>query len=182
MSILLFKAIHIVGFVAWFAGLFYLVRIFVYHVEALGKSEPEASILKNQFKIMESRVYKIICNPAMIITWIAGLAMIHLYGLDWLKENSWMHTKLLLLTILTGYHHWCGRQVKKFDKDQIQTSSYKMRLVNEIPTLFLFAIVFLATYRNLMEAGKIFGGILVLGILLFIGVRMYRKMRLNSKN
>jgi len=182
MSILLFKAIHVIGFVAWFAGLFYLVRIFVYHVEALEKPEPDASILTSQFMIMERRVYKIICNPAMIITWLAGLAMIHMYGLDWLKENSWMHTKLLLLTILTGYHHWCGSKVKKFAKDQIKGSGDQMRLINEIPTLFLFAIVFLATYRDLLTAGKIFVGVLALGIVLFLAVRMYKNMRMNSKN
>jgi len=177
MSILFFKAIHIIGFVAWFAGLFYLVRMFVYHVESRLKPEPDRSILVNQFALMEQRVYKIICMPAMLITWVGGLAMIHLYGMDWFKVNTWLHAKLFLLTILTIYHFWCGQLIKKLGSNKVSISGFQFRLINEIPSLFLFSIVFLATYRNLTDAAKLFGAVLLFGIFLFLGARMYRQSR-----
>ena len=87
----LFKALHIVGFVAWFAGMFYLVRMFVYHREAQDDEQPKRDILTQQFNRMEWRVYKINCNPAMMLTWICGLSMLYLNGLEWLKVNPWMY-------------------------------------------------------------------------------------------
>jgi len=177
MTILILKALHIIGFVAWFAGLFYLVRIFVYHAEAQQKDNPERDILINQFRIMEWRVYKIICNPAMMITWTCGLIMLHLYGVEWLKENGWMHVKLLFLTLLTVYHVWMGKQMQKMQNEETRFDSYKFRLLNEVPTLFLFAIVFFAVIKDISYAGKIIGLILIVGILLFLGVKMYKKQR-----
>lgn len=180
MTILLFKSIHIIGFVAWFAGLFYLVRMFVYHVESENKPQPDRDILTAQFALMERRVYGIICNPAMTITWIAGLSMIYLYGMEWFKANTWLHIKLILLVLLTLYHLWCGRLIKKLDLGESQLSSFQFRLANEVPTLFLFAIVFLASYRNLGDASKIFGLVLLVGIFLFLGAKFYKKIRNNK--
>jgi len=177
MSILFFKALHIIGFVAWFAGLFYLVRMFVYHVESRLKPEPDKSILVKQFSLMEQRVFKIICMPAMVITWVAGLAMIHLYGLEWFKANTWLHFKLILLAILTAYHFWCGKLIKNLSANTVKISGFQFRLINEIPSLFLFSIVFLATYRNLTDAAKLFGAVLLFGILLFLGARLYKRSR-----
>ncbi|MFK7931939.1 MAG: CopD family protein, partial [Saprospiraceae bacterium] len=97
MLILYAKVIHIIGFVAWFAGLFYLVRMFVYNVEADDKPKNKKKILQDQYHIMQWRVYKIIVNPAMMITWTAGLTMLYLHGMEWFKVNFWMHSKLLLL-------------------------------------------------------------------------------------
>ena len=98
MSILAFKALHIVGFVAWFAGLFYLVRLFVYHAEALEKPDPERSILVAQYAKMEQRLFGIITRPAMIITFVAGIAML-MINPDYLQEG-WMHIKLTLVILL----------------------------------------------------------------------------------
>jgi protoporphyrinogen IX oxidase len=137
--------LHIVGFVSWFAGLFYLVRLFVYHVEA--KKKEGAEILIAQFSIMEVKLYKIIMNPALIITWAAGIAMIAAYGMEWLVANHWLHLKLLLLILLTLYHGYCGQLVKG-KKNLFAISSFQFRMLNEVPTVFLVMISSLAVYKN----------------------------------
>ena len=177
MAILLFKSIHIVGFVAWFAGLFYLVRMFVYTVEARDRPQPERDILEKQFNLMQWRVYKIICNPAMMLTWTCGLVMLHLYGLEWLKSNGWMHIKLLLLALLTAYHVYCKKLIGKLEKGETPMSSFQFRLFNEVPTILLVTIVLLAVYRNGLHPVYAIGGILVFGLLMFLGARLYKKMR-----
>ncbi len=173
----LFKSLHIIGFVAWFAGLFYLVRMFVYDVEAEERPEPERGILKKQFNLMEWRVYRIICNPAMMITWAFGLAMLFWNGLDWLAANGWMHLKLLLLVGLTIYHLWTKRIIKQLESGGLPYSSFQFRLWNEVPTLFLVAIVLLAVYRNTLNFVYAFLGILVFGLLLFLGAKAYKRAR-----
>jgi len=181
------KALHIVGFVAWFAGLFYLVRLFVYHIEANDKPQPEQDILKNQFNVMEWRVYKIIANPAMMITWTAGLVMILLPFFDAAYPNylmdvgspGWMHLKLLLVVLLTVYHLWCKRQIKKLEAGESKLSAFQFRLANEVPTLFLVGISFLAVYGR---AGTLsypywFGGVAAFGVLVYLGARAYKRRR-----
>lgn len=106
MLILLLKTVHIVGFVAWFAAMFYLGRLFVYHKEALEANDDRTGILTAQYKLMEWRVYKIIMTPAMILTWVCGTWMVVSYGMDWFKLNPWMHIKLLFLLILMGWLSW----------------------------------------------------------------------------
>ena len=96
-SYLVFKSLHLVSMVAWFAGIFYLVRLFVYHVEADERIESEAKVLKAQYEIMEDRLFKIIVRPAMIMTWVFGLFLLHELGLEWLKGSPWIHVKLCLL-------------------------------------------------------------------------------------
>ena len=129
--LLLFKSLHIVGFVAWFAGLFYLVRIFVYHTEAMAKPEPAQSILIQEFNVMQWRVYKIICNPAMMLTWFCGLAMLYIHGLEWLKTNPWMQLKLLLLTGLLAYHLHAKKIIRQLEIGKKPFSAYQFRLWNE---------------------------------------------------
>ena len=174
---------HIIGFVAWFGGMFYLVRIFVYHVEAFDKTEPERSILIEQFKVMENRVYKIILGPGMIITWIFGLLMIVAYvqsqGMAWFKVNWWLHAKLLLVFILSGYHGMCGRMIKQLKKEIIPFSSFSMRLFNEVPTIFLLAIVLLAVYRNSLNSLYAFIGILIFGMVIYAFAKWYKRKRTN---
>ena len=174
---LLFKALHVFGFVAWFSGLFYLVRMFVYHVEADEKPEPERSILKNQFGVMEQRVYKIIMNPAMMLTWTFGLLMLVSNGLEWLRVNPWMHIKLSLLIGLVVYHLWCKRIIKRLEAGEIPFTSYQFRLFNEVPTLFLLSIALLAVYRNTLNFVYAFLGILAFGFFLVVFTRIYKRMR-----
>ena len=181
--LLFFKSIHIVGAVAWFAGLFYLVRIFVYHVEALQKPNPEKDILIRQFTLMESRVYRIICVPALLITWIFGVLIIVGYvdaqGFSWFKVNGWMHTKLLLVILLSGYQHFCKALMKKLAKGTYVFSSMQTRLLNEVPTILLLLIVLLAVYRNTLNYLYTLAGIIIFGILLYAGTKWYKSRRLS---
>ena len=175
--ILFFKALHVVGFVAWFAGLFYLVRMFVYHVEAEDKEQPTKDILKAQFHLMEKRVYSIICNPALYVTLIGGIGMIVL-NTTYLRMG-WMQVKLALLLLLIAYHLYCGRLIKNLEKGKQPKTSWQFRLLNEFPTLFLVAISFIAVQG---KAGTLHYGKLVLGMagfifLLGLGARAYKNYR-----
>ncbi len=182
MYYLLFKALHVVGFVAWFSGLFYLVRMFVYHAEAFEESQPKRDILHAQLSLMEKRVYTIICTPAAIITWLFGLLMIFHNGMEWLQLNWWIQVKLLLLLALTYYHWSCGRIAKRLAKGEKMLSSHQFRLYNEVPTLFLVFIVLLAVFKNELNAGYALAGMAGFAILLNLGVKYYRKLRQRNKN
>lgn len=184
------KALHVVGFVAWFAGLFYLVRIFVYHEEANDKPIAEKRVLQAQFLLMEWRVYRIICNPAMMITWLAGLGMLALGWWSPLVPNylspdmgtpGWMHLKLFLLVLLTAYHLWCKRNIILTEQGERPFSSWQYRLLNELPTLFLITISFTAVYGKMgqLNYGYLFGGLLAFIGLLYLGARAYRRARSN---
>lgn len=175
MAILYFKALHIVGFVTWFAGLFYLVRMFVYYVEAADKPEPEKSILQKQFNIMQWRVYKIICNPAMMITFIAGFGMLYIQPAY--LSMAWIHIKLVLVFLLLGYHLYCKTVIKKLEKGNLVFTSFQFRLLNEVPTLFLVSIVLLAVLKNGLNTLYTFGGLMAFGLLLFLATKWYKKQR-----
>lgn len=178
--VLILKALHVVGFVSWFAGQFYLVRIFVNHAEAFEKPEPERSVLPPYFTGMEWRVYKVILTPALNITWLAGLGML---GFGWWSESvpnyfsmgtpGWMHLKLLLVLLLSGYHGWCKTIIRKLEKGSSPYSGWQFRLLNEVPTLFLVAIAFTAV---LGKAGRLNYLYLAVGVLLFAGL-IYRGAR-----
>lgn len=185
-TLFFFKALHVVGFVSWFAGLFYLGRIFVYDEEASGKAEPARSTLRQQFNLMEWRVYRIICNPAMMITWAAGLIMLALGWASPLIPNylssgtpGWMHLKLLLLLLMTVYHLWNKRIIRRMEQGQRPFSSWQYRLLNEMPTLFLIAISYIAVYgkAGTLNYLYLFGGILLFVGMIFLGARVYKKSR-----
>ncbi len=173
----LFKALHIVGFTAWFAGMFYLVRVFVYHTEAFGKKEPRRSILIEEFNAMEWRVYNIICIPGMYITWIFGILMLFGYGMDWLSAQPWLHIKLSLVVLLTGYHFYNKRIIKKLEGGTALMSSYKFRLYNEVPSIFLLAIVILAVYKNGLNYLYTIVGLLLFMAVLVIFTKIYKRIR-----
>jgi len=175
--ILLFKSVHIIGFVAWFGGLFYLVRIFVYHAEALDKTEEEKKILIPQYSLMESRVYNIICTPGMMITWTFGILMLWAYGTEWLKVSGWMHIKIVLLLLLTLYHLWCKKILKTLANGKPSFSSFRFRLFNEVPTVLLVAIVLFAVYKNTLPIAKTFGGLALFVMVLFLITKMYKARR-----
>lgn len=180
------KALHVVGFVAWFAGLFYLVRMFVYHEEAHDRPAPEDEILKRQYNLMEWRVYRIICNPAMMITWTAGLIMLGL-GLystsvpNYLSMGTpgWMHFKLLLLVLLTIYHLWSKRLILRMESGERPFSSWQYRLLNELPTLFLILIAYTAVYGKTGSLNYLylFGGLILFIGLLYWGAKAYKRSR-----
>lgn len=167
------KAVHIVGFISWFAGLFYLVRLFIYHAEAGDRGEPDRSILRTQLQAMQARLWKIITLPAMVITFAGGITMV---VLSWPVER-WLHYKFVWLALLVVYNFACGRILHKQAEGTSTWSSARLRIFNEVATLLMAAIVFLAVFRSSMSA--IWGalGLLGLGIALMIGIRVYRRIR-----
>lgn len=175
-----FKSLHIIGFVTWFAGLFYLARIFVYHVEANDKPEIERNILQAQYNIMASRLYKIITNPAMMITWTFGIAMLVMNPV-YLK-GGWLHAKLLLVFLLSGYHGYCKGIIKKLEAGKPTLTPFQFRLFNEIPSLFLVAIVLLAVLSRqaLLSIHWVFLITTIFGALVYMGAKAYQKKRLKK--
>ena len=141
--ILWIKALHIISFVSWFAALFYLPRLFVYHAMA-DKSD---TVGIERFKVMERKLYRGIMNPAMIATIVFGIWTLYLYGMEYFRASGWLHTKILLVVLLIGYHHICGAHMKRFAKDSNQKSHVYFRFFNEVPVLLLIAIVILAVVK-----------------------------------
>lgn len=180
MNYLIFKSLHLVSMVAWFAGIFYLVRLFVYHTEAFDKPHNEKEILCQQYHIMESRLLKIICRPAMLLTWVFGLVMIYLNGWEWFKVNYWLHAKLFLVFLLSGYTDYNVKIIKSLKEEKRIMSSFQFRLYNEVPTLFLLSIVLLAVFKNILHFGYTFAGVMGFGLVLFAFAKVYRKIRLNN--
>lgn len=172
-----FKALHIIGFVSWFAGLFYLVRLFVYHREAweMDPEMPDGSILRKQYHVMESRLYRIIQSPALILTLIGGIGMLSINP-AWLKM-PWMHLKLSLVFLLIIYHFSCARHIKSLSENSKGLSSFGYRLYNEVPTLILIAVVMLAVWKNLSGLWIGLATLLLLGILFFIAAKLYKRKR-----
>ena len=135
------KALHIISFTAWMAGLFYLPRLFVYHCKATANSESSEMLEK-----MESKLLRIIMNPAMILTFIFGILLIHING-DILLKSGWFHVKMLFVFILAGFHGFLAVSRKKFVNGNNNYSERFFRLANEIPTLCLFIIVIMAIVK-----------------------------------
>ncbi|KIH84726.1 protoporphyrinogen oxidase HemJ [Pseudomonas batumici] len=134
------KAFHIVSVICWFAGLFYLPRLFVYHAQ----SEDSAS--QERFSVMERKLYRAIMGPAMIATLIFGGWLIALNP-SIFSQGAWIHAKLTLVAVLIGYHHMCGAQVKRFARGENTRSHVFYRWFNEVPVLLLLAIVILVVVR-----------------------------------
>ena len=139
-SYLLFKSLHLIAVISWMAGLLYLPRIFVYH------SENNNEIISNVFKTMERKLFYYIMTPAMILSWIFGLVLIHEIGFDQLG-SLWIQLKLILVAILTAYHFYLGLLLKQFKEDQNKKTSKFYRYINEIPTLLLILIVFIVIFK-----------------------------------
>lgn len=175
-----FKAFHITGVVVWFAGLFYLVRLFIYHVEAEAEPEPARSILKKQYELMEKRLYSIITTPGMIVTVAMAIGLLVLMP-DYLHEG-WMHAKLGLVALLIGYHHYCKRLMKQLANGECKWSSQQLRALNEAPTLLLVVIVLLVVFKNNLPADATTW--LVAGLVVFMAatIQLYaRKRRLDKE-
>jgi len=142
-SYLIFKSLHLIAVISWMAGLLYLPRIFVYHAENCSNTE-----VCKVFKVMEKKLYFYIMYPAMLLSWIFGLALIHSVGVE-LLSALWMQVKFLLVVILTAYHFYLGLCLRAFSTDRNTSSSRYFRLINEIPTILLILIVFLAILKPL---------------------------------
>jgi len=170
------KALHIIFIVTWFAGLFYIVRLFIYQTEAQEREESERAILTNQFKIMSKRLWYGITWPSAILTLIFGPSLIHVYFP--ITDHPWLLAKLAFVFLLYIYHFICQRLFKELQNDQYKWSSNKLRVWNEVATLLLFAIVFLVILQSIMSMWKGLAGLVLLSVLLMIGIKAYRKQRL----
>jgi putative membrane protein len=171
-------AIHIIFVVCWMAGLFYIVRLFVYHTEAQSKPEPDRKILSDQFVIMERRLWNVIAIPSMILTVAAGITMLWLVP-GWLKQ-PWLHIKLCFVVGLLVYHFICQSKIKQMRFGLFTWSSTHLRIWNEVATIFLFAIVFLAVIKD--GISWIYGtlGIIVFSMIIMSAVKIYKYYRMNK--
>ena len=138
---LLFKSLHLISVISWMAGLLYLPRIFVYHSQ-----NNTQQIISEVFKVMEKKLFFYIMTPAMILSWVFGLILIHEIGFDKLGQ-TWMILKLIFVTLLTFYHFYLGRILRQFKEDSNTYTHKFYRLINEIPTLLLILIIFVAIFK-----------------------------------
>ena len=143
---LLFKSIHLIAVISWMAGLLYLPRIFVYHSEAVANNQSEG--LVSTFKIMERRLFIYIMNPAMILSWIFGLLLIHTIGINNISF-FWLQLKLVFVIILTMYHFFLLQCLRKFTLNNNSFSPKFYRIINEIPTVLLIVIILVVIFKPL---------------------------------
>ncbi len=181
MNLLYIKALHIIFVVTWFSGLFYIVRLFIYHVEAKQKPEPEKKILLDQFKLMEYRLWYFITVPSMYLTLFTGIWLAWGFFAD-IGNYPWLILKLSLVLGLVLYHFKCGSILRKLKSDQPTLSSFQMRLLNEVATLFLFAIVFVIVLKNLFDWMWGIAGLVLLGIGFWLVAKWYKSRREKIKN
>lgn len=175
MAYFWFKAFHLIGVVVWFAGLFYLVRLFVYHAEASQKPEPAQTILKDQYELMEKRLYNIITTPGMLVTVAMAIGLISTEP-DILK-SGWLHIKLAFVGVLLIYHFYCGRIMKQLEKGECNWTGQQFRALNEAPTLLLVVIVLLAVFKNNLPLDLTTWLIVALVIAMAASIQLYAKKR-----
>lgn len=169
------KALHIIFMVSWFAGLFYIVRLFIYHTEAQLKGETERKILSDQFKIMEKKLWWIITTPAMLLTVLFGVWMLILA--PYYLEQGWMHIKLTFVVLLIVYHFITQKILLDVKNDRFKWTSNGLRVWNEVATLVLVAVVFLVTLQNSLNWITATVGFFMVAIGLMIGIKLYKKIR-----
>ena len=142
-SYLVLKSLHLIAVISWMAGLLYLPRIFVYHVENYEKKE-----ITDVFEVMEKRLYNFIMRPAMLLSWLFGIILVYLNGSDVLN-NLWMQIKLILVIILSGYHEYLGKcLISLKNKTNTKTARF-YRYINEVPTILLILIIFIVIIKPL---------------------------------
>ncbi len=171
-------AIHIIFVVCWMAGLFYIVRLFIYHTEAQEKPEPARKILSDQFEIMERKLWFIIATPSMYLVLAAGITMAFLNPV-WI-HMPWLQIKLGFVAGLIIYHIICQRKMNQMAKGIYKWTSTQLRIWNEVATIFLFAIVFLAVLKD--GVNWIFGiiGLIVFSLIIMSAVKIYKYFRMKK--
>ncbi len=175
MTHLYLKAVHIIFIVTWFAGLFYITRLFIYTIESNEKPEPEKSILVRQLKMMSSRLWYGITWPSAIITLVMGASML-IHNPAWLTM-SFMHIKLALVALLYVYHFSLHVIFRQLQQGVIKYTSMQMRIWNEVATLFLISIVFLIVLKSALRMTWGIAGLLVVTAGIMLGIRIYKKLR-----
>ena len=174
------KSLHLIFVVTWFAGLFYIPRLFVYQIEAFYKPSPDKEILGKQLKLMAKRLWFIITWPSAILATLFAVWLLVLQPF-WL-EQPWMHVKLTFVVLLFLYHFKTHVYYKQLQKDIVKKTSNFMRLWNDGATFILFAVVFLVILKSAIN--WVFGviGIIVLGVLLMLGFKIYKRIREKNPN
>ena len=169
------KALHLIFMVSWFAALFYMPRLLIYHVEAQKKDTYERGILSDQFKIMQKRLWMFIGWPAMTLTWIFGLWTSWYMAKDYLE--AWFILKLIFVFALSLYHLQTHMIFKKQQNDNFPWTSFRLRLWNEVATVLLFIIIFLVVLKQ--NSGWVYGtlGVIMFGVALFAAVLIYKRNR-----
>jgi len=175
MEYLYIKSLHIIFVTTWFAGLFYIIRLFIYFKEAEEKEEPSRSILQKQYTLMSKRLWYIITWPSAILATFFAIWLLVLQPF-WLEAN-WMIIKLVFVALLFAYHWSCQIMYNQIDKGFLKYSSFALRIWNEVATIILFASVFLVVLKN--SLGWIFGviGIVGVSVLLMLGIKLYKRIR-----
>jgi len=171
----IFKSLHIIFMVSWFAGLFYIVRLYVYFSETKSMNPDNKQILQTQYKIMQKRLWYIITWPSMLLTLFFGIAMLFVNPI--LLKMSYIHLKLTFVFILLVYHILCHFIFLQNQRNVINFTSNQLRIFNEIATLLLVAIVFIIVMKNSLS--WLYGtmAFIAVSLFLFIGIRVYKKIR-----
>ena len=178
MTYLYIKSLHIIFVTTWFAGLFYIIRLFIYYKEADDKEDVSKSILQKQYVLMSKRLWYIITWPSAVLATIFAVWLLILQPF-WL-ESSWMIIKLGFVIALYLYHWSCQIMLNQMEKGSLKYSSYGLRIWNEVATIILFACVFLVVLKT--SLGWIFGvvGIVGVSVLLMLGIKLYKNIRVKN--
>jgi len=172
--LLVLKSLHLIFAFTWFAALFYAPRLFIYQTEAQFLPDNERQTLTKQYKLMSKRLWFGIAWPSLVLNVIFGLGILHPYFATW---PAWLVVKLVIIAALIGYHHLLHFTFKGLQQDHYKYSSHQLRVINEVATLFLFAIVFLGILKNSVNFVYYAIGMIILVILLYGGVMLYRNKR-----
>jgi putative membrane protein len=175
MAYLYVQAVHIIFVVSWMAGLFYSVRLFIYHTEANDKPEQERLILQQEYQKIEHKLWHIITTPAMVLTVLAGITMLVLN--PGLLKMPWMHVKLAFVIGLLAYHFICQRIMNQLKNGVFKLSSFKLRLWNEVATIFLVAIVFTVVLKSAVDWLYGLFGLLLFSTVIMMAVKWYKSYR-----
>lgn len=170
-----FKALHIVGVVVWFAGLFYLVRLFIYHREAEELEEPLRQAFQEQYGLMERRLANIITTPGMAVAVAMALGLLSVQP-GWLKEG-WMYSKLAIVALLLVYHAFCYRLMGQLREGTCRWSAKQLRALNELPTLLLVAAVMLVVFKNQFPTGWATWFLVALVVAMVASIQFYARWR-----
>jgi protoporphyrinogen IX oxidase len=170
-----FKTLHIVGVVVWFAGLFYLVRLFIYHREAADLEPPLRQAFEEQYGLMERRLANIITTPGMVVAVAMAVGLL-LVEPAWLKQ-TWMHAKLAVVACLLAYHHFCYRLMGQLQRGECLWSGRQLRALNELPTLLLVLVVMLVVFKNQFPTGAATWFLVALVVFMAASIQFYARWR-----
>ncbi|MNQ99596.1 hypothetical protein D3C85_1153380 [compost metagenome] len=168
-------SVHIIFMVSWMAGLFYSVRLFIYHVEAEDKPEIERNILQREYERIEAKLWHIITTPAMVLTVAAGVSMVCLSPV--LLQAPWFHVKLGFVALLLIYHFLCQRIMNQLKHGKCKISSFKLRLWNEVATILLVAIVFTVVLKSAVNWVYGLIGLIIFAVVIMLAVKWYKHYR-----